>query len=164
MSLIIATGTNLGSKFENLARAKHELCEAFELIASSQIYHSKPVEFENQPIFFNQVLEFKKPQDDPFDILEKLLSIEKKLGRVRKIHKGPRIIDLDILFLGLLNVQTDRLTIPHPRWKERSFVVNPLAELPFFNMLKNFYSIPQFFNNTASPISKETNYWEKFGG
>jgi 2-amino-4-hydroxy-6-hydroxymethyldihydropteridine diphosphokinase len=74
------------------------------------------------------------------------------LGRKRDIPKGPRIIDLDILFINDLKIQTDLVNIPHPRLFERSFVVLPLSELPGFSDLKEHFSFPSEFSNDASPI------------
>ena len=62
------------------------------------------------------------------ELLDKLQSIEKRLGRVKTVEKGPRNIDLDILLYQRKNIQTDRLTIPHPLMLEREFVLRPLRE------------------------------------
>jgi 2-amino-4-hydroxy-6-hydroxymethyldihydropteridine diphosphokinase len=84
--------------------------------------------------------------------MQHCLRIEKEMGRERDIPKGPRIIDIDILFWGTEQIDVPGLTIPHPRWAERSFVVYPLQELPYFETLKNHYKIPSEFSNTATPI------------
>lgn len=152
MSLFIATGTNLGNKKQNLIDAKNELLKYFELIAESRIYHSKAVDYTNQDDFFNQVIEFKTPNLTPDEIMNILLNTEIILGRKRDIPKGPRIIDLDILFIDDLKIQTKLVNIPHPRLFERSFVVLPLSELPGFNTLKKHFAFPLEFSNSASPI------------
>ncbi len=152
MSLFIATGTNLGNKKQNLIDAKNELRNHFEFIAESRIYHSKAVDYTDQDDFFNQVLEFKTPKISPDEIMKILLNTELILGRKRDIPKGPRIIDLDILFINDLKIQTDLVNIPHPRLFERSFVVLPLSELPGFAKLKKHFSFPSEFSNQASPI------------
>jgi len=152
MSLIIATGTNLNNKLENLHQAKTLLSEKFEFIAESSIYTSAAIEYLNQPDFYNQVLEFKTPELTPSTILTIILEIEKLMGRVRVIDKGPRIIDIDIIFFGLVEISLPDLIIPHPAWSQRSFVVKPLQQLPFYQTLKKHFIIPTEFNNIATPI------------
>ena len=153
MSLFIATGTNLGDRIANLALAKTILSDHFHLIAESRIYESPAVDYLNQPDFYNQVLEFSTPDLTPEETMDCLLKIEKEIGRNRLIPKGPRIIDLDILFYDQVVSQNEKLTLPHPRLFERSFVVLPLSELPGFEKLKEKYSFKFDFNNSASPIS-----------
>lgn len=153
MSLFIATGTNLGERKSHLIEAKNRLSEKLIFIAESRIYESPAVDYLNQPDFYNQVLEFKLPDADPESIMDFLLETELAMGRNRTIPKGPRIIDLDILFWGDLTIQSKKLTLPHPRLFERSFVVLPLAELPGFKMLQKKFTFSFAFDNTASPIS-----------
>lgn len=152
MSLIIATGSNIGHSLQILKEARQRLSENFELIAESRIYSSRAVEYENQPDFFNQVLEFKIPDLDPEQVMQKLLDLEQEFGRNRNIPKGPRTLDLDIIFWNLEKIEKDALTVPHPRWAERSFVVKPLQELPFFQTIKKCFTIPKSFNVDAFPV------------
>jgi 2-amino-4-hydroxy-6-hydroxymethyldihydropteridine diphosphokinase len=86
-------------------------------------------------------------------VLKSLLEIELSMGRVRNISKGPRIIDIDIIFFGKETHNTSDLLIPHPAWKERSFVVYPLQELPCFQSIKKCFIIPMTFNNTATVLA-----------
>lgn len=157
MSLIIATGSNLNDRNSNLKLALRSLSSHFNLIAKSRVYKSPAVDYENQPDFYNQVLEFEIPIDMTADkIMDLLLDIEVKLGRIRNetaISKGPRTIDLDILFLGLEHSPGPKAIIPHPRLFERSFVVLPLSELPFFSKLKEHFDFSFKFSNHAEPIS-----------
>lgn len=152
MSLIIATGSNIGDSIANLVAAKLELSKEFELLAESRIYKSAAVDYESQPDFFNQVLEFKLPLKDPEEVMHSLLELEAELGRVRDSWRGPRTIDIDIIFWGNQSYQSSTLIIPHPRWLERSFVVRPLQELPFFQTIKKSFIIPESFKVEASPI------------
>lgn len=153
MSLFIATGTNLGDRQKNLTEAKEILNTYFELIAASRIYESTAVDYENQPDFYNQVLEFKTPAlKKPEDVMQLLLEVEKTLGRNRDIPKGPRLIDLDILFWDDLKIKTPLIEIPHPRLFTRSFVVLPLSELPGFNKLQQKFSFTFSFPNSASAL------------
>lgn len=153
MSLILGTGSNLGNREENLVEAKRQLSLSFKLVDQSQIYKSKAVDYLAQPSFLNQVLEFERPEIEPQKLMKQLLSIENRLGRERKIKSGPRNIDIDILFLGLEKINQPNLTIPHPRLFERSFVLFPLKELPFYPILKKHFKFPSNIQNDATPIT-----------
>lgn len=152
MSLIIATGSNIGESVSILKKAQERLSKEFEFVAASRIYSSKAVEYENQPDFFNQVLEFRIPALTPADTMKKLLEIEKEFGRNRDIPKGPRTLDLDIIFWSMEQYNEPGLIVPHPRWMERSFVVRPIQELPFFQTIEKCFTIPKTFTVEASPI------------
>ena len=152
-SLFIATGTNLGERTENLKEAKVKLQKYFQLIAESRIYESPAVDYENQPDFYNQVLEFQLPNENPEEIMQLLLEIEKEMGRNRHIPKGPRLIDLDILFWDLDELKSSTLEVPHPRLFKRSFVVLPLSELPGFKRLQEKFIFDFSFDNHATPLS-----------
>lgn len=153
MSLIIATGSNIGDSLNFLANAKKMLSFQFEFVAESRVYTSKAVDYLDQPDFFNQVLEFKTPALPANEIMNVLLQIETDLGRNRTIPKGPRVIDLDILFIDLIECKSSVVEIPHPRLFERSFVVLPLSELPYFKTLSEKYSFSFSFTEMAKPIS-----------
>lgn len=152
MSLILASGTNQGNLSENLKNALELLEEHFRLIKASRVYRSAAVDYTQQPDFLNQVMEFEIPQISPDEVMEILLGIERTLGRARDIPKGPRIIDLDIIFWGLDKINTQHVIIPHPAWQERSFVVQPIKELPFFQTIQKCFTIPQSFNVEAYPL------------
>jgi 2-amino-4-hydroxy-6-hydroxymethyldihydropteridine diphosphokinase len=152
-SFFIATGTNLGDRALNLLEAKIQLQKHFVLIAESRIYESHAVDYLNQPDFYNQVLEFILPSKNPETIMSLLLQIEKDMGRNRLIPKGPRLIDIDILFWGLKKIDSLSLEIPHPRLFERSFVVLPLSELPGFKILKENFIFKFQFDNQAKALS-----------
>jgi 2-amino-4-hydroxy-6-hydroxymethyldihydropteridine diphosphokinase len=156
MSLFIATGSNLGDRKNHLEEAKALLSKKFKFIAESRIYESPAVDYLNQPDFYNQVLEYALPDDSPESIMNFLLETEKELGRNRSIPKGPRVIDLDILFWGELEIYSDLLILPHPRLFERSFVVLPLSELPGFKNLQRKFVFKFTFDNSAAPISSLT--------
>ncbi len=153
MSLILATGSNLGNREKNLERARKKLNEYFSFIAQSRIYESPAVDYENQPDFYNQLLEYKIPDLEPSKTMELILNIEKSLGRIRDKPKGPRLVDIDIIFWGTQTINIKNLKVPHPSWQARSFVALPLQELPYFQTLQKSFIIPMNFNNTAKPIS-----------
>ncbi|MBF0312855.1 MAG: 2-amino-4-hydroxy-6-hydroxymethyldihydropteridine diphosphokinase [Oligoflexia bacterium] len=155
MALIVALGSNLGDKLANLLLAKKMLCHQFTFVGESKIYCSAAVDHEDQPDFYNQVLEFLSPSDSPEELMALILTIEEKLGRVRDPlrPRGPRIIDIDIVFFDLQKIETPFITLPHPRWHERSFVVKPLEELPFAEVLRHQGLLPVGkLSNQAFPI------------
>lgn len=82
----------------------------------------------DQPWFLNQVAEFETSLF-PLQLLHRIHRIEKALGRVRTIINGPRTVDIDIVLYGNSIVHSAQLEIPHPRYRERRFVLEPLAEL-----------------------------------
>ena len=155
MSLIISTGSNIGDRLNHLKQAKKKLCSKLELIQESNVYCSRALDYLEQPDFLNQVLEFKLPKNKaPHEILHTALSIEKTMGRVRTIDKGPRTIDIDLLFWGKETIVNSSLQIPHPRLFDRSFIVLPLMELPFFQSLKSSFTFKTAFENEASIFRK----------
>jgi 2-amino-4-hydroxy-6-hydroxymethyldihydropteridine diphosphokinase len=153
MALIIALGSNQGDSLKLLQSASELLSQNFNFLFASRIYQSKAVDYEDQPDFFNQVIQYDLPSCSPQEALSLLLEIEKKLGRKRIVKFGPRTIDLDLIFWGNLRMKTDDLILPHPRWMERSFVVRPLQELPFFKTVEKSLRIPTSFEVDAFPIS-----------
>jgi len=153
MSLIVVTGSNLSDKISSLNKAKVELQKHFILIAESNIFESMAVDYTDQPDFYNQALEFEIPKLNKDEAMNLILSIEKKLGRVRNIDKGPRTIDIDIIFWGTESYKSTVLTLPHPSWAERSFVVRPMQQLPFFQTLEKCFKIPHSFIVEAKPIN-----------
>jgi 2-amino-4-hydroxy-6-hydroxymethyldihydropteridine diphosphokinase len=154
VSLILATGANIGNPVEQLHQARLMLASRFQFIAQSRIYRSKAQDYLDQPDFFNQVLEFQTPSITPLEALNQILHVEKLLGRRRDIPKGPRVIDIDILFFDELKFESEELQIPHPRLWHRSFVVKPLRELPYFDILKHQHIFPIDFADDAIPLTE----------
>ncbi|CBW28138.1 2-amino-4-hydroxy-6-hydroxymethyldihydropteridi ne pyrophosphokinase [Halobacteriovorax marinus SJ] len=152
MSLILATGTNIGDRLQNLAQAKRQLSSAFSLQEESRIYQSAAVDYEEQPDFYNQVLVFSDPKIEPNLLMTQVLELEAELGRTRDILRGPRIIDIDILFYNDIKSETDHLSLPHPRLFERSFVIRPLMELEVFKELNKKYDFNTKFDTEAYPL------------
>jgi len=129
MIYFISLGSNLGDKPQNLSKAAEGLEKlGVRIIAGSSIYRTEPVDFLDQPWFLNQVLEVES-QLGPEEFLDLTQSIEVKLGRVRAIPKGPRIMDIDILLADDIIYRSERLTIPHPALEKRRFVLVPLNEM-----------------------------------
>ena len=96
----------------------------------SRIYETAPVDYTNQPHFLNMVAELDLASlPGPEQLLARLLRIEYALGRTREVPRGPRTIDLDLLFYGNERSNTDYLKLPHPHIPSRRFVLLPLNEL-----------------------------------
>ncbi len=126
----LALGSNLGDRWENLARALSALGEvhALSLRKISSVFETAPVGKVDQPDFFNLVLEIETDLS-PEKLLVRCLEIETELGRVRHERWGPRNIDIDVLWYDDQRVAMVNLTLPHPRMHERAFVMVPLAEI-----------------------------------
>lgn len=125
----IGLGSNLGDREAYLRGALAGLAQqSGKILAYSGLYETEPVGYRHQPRFLNAVvcIETDLP---PEDLLDVLLEIERTFGRERAIRWGPRTLDLDLLLYGERTVRTERLTVPHPRMFERSFVLMPLLEL-----------------------------------
>jgi len=126
--VFIGVGSNLGNRQENIDNALSLLAPRCKIIKKSSIYETEPVGYEKQGKFLNLVV-IVGTELKALEMLDFLLDIEKKLGRVRGIKNGPRTIDLDILFYGDDIIESKDLIVPHPRLHERLFVLEPLNEI-----------------------------------
>jgi 2-amino-4-hydroxy-6-hydroxymethyldihydropteridine diphosphokinase len=128
----VGLGANLGEPRAQIERALDLLAaeDGVEVVAVSTLRETDPVGYEDQPRFLNGAAELRTDLG-PRVLLERLLEIERILGRVRGTGPrfGPRPIDLDLLLYGDLVLREPGLEIPHPRLHERRFVLEPLAEL-----------------------------------
>lgn len=122
-------GGNLGNRWHNLTTAI-DLIEAScgSISQQSSVYETAAWGLTTQPDFLNQVLVVKTTLS-PFNLMKQLLLIETKMGRVRSIKMGPRIIDLDILLIDDCIIETDLLKLPHPALPQRRFALLPLVEI-----------------------------------
>lgn len=127
--IYLSLGSNLGDRAANLERAIDGLSEiGVRVTRRSSIYETEPVDFLAQPWFLNCVVEAETSLA-PRQLLEELQGIERKLGSRKLVPRGPRIIDLDILFYEAEVIHEAGMEIPHARLAERRFVLVPLAEL-----------------------------------
>jgi len=127
--IYLSLGSNIGDRERNLRQAVERLAsQDVRVLHASRIYETEPVDYQDQAWFLNQVVEAETALF-PMQLLTRIGRIERELGRVRTVPKGPRTIDIDILFYAAAIVETARLEIPHPRIAERRFVLAPLAEL-----------------------------------
>lgn len=127
----VGLGSNLGDRAGHLLLAVRGMLDAgLDVIRLSNIYETEPVEYEQQPPFLNMVAELRgSTLPSPEQTLARLLRIEYALGRTRDVRMGPRTIDLDLLVFRDQQVETEFLTVPHPRIAARRFVLVPLNEL-----------------------------------
>jgi 2-amino-4-hydroxy-6-hydroxymethyldihydropteridine diphosphokinase len=125
----LGLGSNIGDRREYLKAAAERLSEVgVRVLRASPVYETEPVDHTAQGWFLNQVVE-AETEMFPLQLLAATQRIERELGRVRSVPKGPRTVDIDILFYGRAVVRSKRLEIPHPRMAERRFVLAPLADL-----------------------------------
>jgi 2-amino-4-hydroxy-6-hydroxymethyldihydropteridine diphosphokinase len=128
-TVYLSLGSNVGDREQNLREALERL-EGPDLHVRrvSPTYETEPVEYTEQRWFLNLVAE-AETELFPMQLLSRVGKIERALGRVRSVPKGPRTIDIDILLYGKTVVRSKELEIPHPRMAERRFVLAPLADL-----------------------------------
>ena len=126
----IALGSNLNSPASQLIRALQSIAQLPKtaLIKKSSLYKTTPVGYSEQPDFINAVAEIATELSAE-SLLKHLLKIENAFGRERPFPNSPRVLDLDLLLYDDLILQTENLTLPHPRMHLRGFVLLPLAEI-----------------------------------
>jgi 2-amino-4-hydroxy-6-hydroxymethyldihydropteridine diphosphokinase len=124
----ISLGSNLGDSLRTLRQAVVALGGLGAVVAASSVYETDPVGLTEQPAFLNAVVELDTTLE-PLPLLDALLAIEADSGRERGIRFGPRTLDLDLIWYDGLQLESDRLTLPHPRAHEREFVLRPLADI-----------------------------------
>jgi 2-amino-4-hydroxy-6-hydroxymethyldihydropteridine diphosphokinase len=129
-TVFISLGTNLGDREKNLRDAIELLAQLphTSLIKQSRIYTTAAWGKTDQPDFLNMVVAISSALLSQ-QLMESLLQLEEKMGRVRNDHWGPRIIDMDILFYGDEVVDSLTLRVPHPEMQHRNFVLVPLNEI-----------------------------------
>jgi 2-amino-4-hydroxy-6-hydroxymethyldihydropteridine diphosphokinase len=125
----LSLGSNLGNREGYLREAISRLRDLGVIRQVSAFYETQPVEVRTeQPWFLNCALAMET-ELDPSAFLGRMLAVEQSMGRVRTEPKGPRTIDIDILFFGNEILDTPELTVPHPAMQQRRFVLQPLAEI-----------------------------------
>ena len=128
--LVLSLGSNIGDREHYLTTVQKMLNTYFdEPHIISHIYITEPWGVADQPEYFNQVLAYQSPELAPEQILDIIQTIELSLGRERTQKWGARTIDIDILMIDDIILQTSRLMIPHPLMCDRLFVLKPLADI-----------------------------------
>ena len=129
MKAVIALGANLGEPRTQVTRAIEELRKLLNVISVSSFYETAPFGVpDSQPNYINAVL-VGETEQKPLDLMKALLEVENSLGRTRSFQNAARLIDIDIIDLGGLFIESESLTLPHPRAHERRFVLEPWLEI-----------------------------------
>jgi 2-amino-4-hydroxy-6-hydroxymethyldihydropteridine diphosphokinase len=146
-SVYIGLGSNLGDRVTNLRDAVHRLSAIIRVEQVSRLYVAAPLGYVRHDAYINAVLHGKTTMT-PMDLLGMLQSIEVAMGRRPGVQFGPRPIDLDLLFYDSIQMETFKLTIPHPRLAERAFVLKPLADIaPNFMHPVLYYTATQLLQD-----------------
>jgi len=124
----LSLGSNLGDRIANLQSCIARLGSIGHVKKISSFYETEPLELRDQPWFVNCVVELLT-ELRPEELLAAIELIEAELGRTRRVAKGPRTIDIDILLFNSLVSEREELKIPHPSMHKRRFVLEPLAEI-----------------------------------
>ena len=124
----VGLGSNLGDRLANLRAGLEEVERLAGPAVCSPAYETVPVGLVDQPPFLNAACRIETDMG-PRELLAALLAAEAARGRVRSVSGGPRTLDLDLLLCGDLVIDEPGLTVPHPRMRERAFVLVPLVDL-----------------------------------
>ncbi|HEX9160885.1 MAG TPA: 2-amino-4-hydroxy-6-hydroxymethyldihydropteridine diphosphokinase [Thermoanaerobaculia bacterium] len=128
-SVLVALGSNLGDRTRNLRRAVGALREVISVVRVSSMHETEPVDAPiGSPLFLNMVVAGYTTLS-PEDLLRTLQEIEQRHGRVRRGRNAPRTIDIDLILHSANLRRSPDLTLPHPRYLQREFVMAPLREL-----------------------------------
>jgi len=128
-SVFLALGSNLGQREEYLRTGIRGLAaRGIDLVRTASVYSTEPQEVLDQPWFLNTALEGRTDLE-PDGLLRVCLAVESECHRIRDTTKGPRTLDIDIIFYGTDIIQKPGLIVPHPSFSSRRFVLAPLAEI-----------------------------------
>jgi 2-amino-4-hydroxy-6-hydroxymethyldihydropteridine diphosphokinase len=129
MGIYLGLGSNMGDREATLRNAVKTLARRdITVWKSASLYCTEPRDLEDQPWFLNTVFEVRTLLS-PEALMQQCLEVEASAGRERDVPKGPRTLDIDILLYKDLIVDLPQLTIPHPRYRQRRFVLVPMVEL-----------------------------------
>jgi len=128
VEVYLSLGSNLGDRRANLKKALQLLGDSVEVTSVSSVYDTEPVGVGEQPRFVNLMCRVNTDMG-PAQLLSFIKGIEAGMGRDLSLRDAPRIIDIDIIFYGDTIIESPELIIPHPRMRERAFVLVPFAEI-----------------------------------
>lgn len=130
MFYVLSVGTNLGDRLGNLTYCREalDLVPGTHVVSASAVYQTQPVGYARQDDFYN-VCFLVESRLTAHEMLGVCLGIEAGLGRVRGIKNGPRVLDVDLIFAGNQKIETENLVVPHPRYRQRRFVLQPLLDI-----------------------------------
>ena len=134
MNVVISLGANLGSPETQLARARDAISElaGCRCVAQSSLYRTEPVDVsaDNEHLSFLNAIVVIETSRSPEELMDALSDLERREGRMRgEQANAPRTLDLDMILAGEHVIESAGLTVPHPRWRSRRFVLQPLAEI-----------------------------------
>ena len=129
-TVYLSLGANVGERLLTLQQAVNALngVDKVRVVKTSGVYETEPWGLTNQPRFLNMAVEIETALA-PLELLYAVKAIEKCLGRLTTVRWGPRVIDIDVILWGDLVMHTQELTVPHEHFRERRFVLAPLAEI-----------------------------------
>jgi 2-amino-4-hydroxy-6-hydroxymethyldihydropteridine diphosphokinase len=129
-NIFVALGSNLAEPVMQLRKGLHHLAKLplSKIEKVSRFYRNPPIGFKDQPEFVNAVAKLSTNLS-AHELMDALEKIEEQQGRTRTTLNGPRTLDLDLLLYGTETITTARLMVPHPRMRERAFVIYPLFEI-----------------------------------
>lgn len=128
--IVLSLGSNIGDRLTHLENALQKLNEQPDILVfdKSSVYETQPLEDPDQDLFLNIVVA-ARTKLSPRELLQTVKQLEKDLGRKKRREKGPREIDIDIIFYGDQVIDEPDLKIPHERFHERKFVLVPLSHM-----------------------------------
>lgn len=165
--VVLGLGSNRSWDGKNSLELLKCACTALkgilENFSCSSVYSTKPMYVENQDDFFNMAACGFVEDIEPETLLETIHKIEASLGRNRaeEIRNGPRSIDIDIEIFGERKIQTDFLEVPHPRLRERAFVLVPMLEI--LSKSSDFKKYESFFSNLENLETEDVKKISSFG-
>jgi 2-amino-4-hydroxy-6-hydroxymethyldihydropteridine diphosphokinase len=129
MKAVVALGANLGEPRKQVAFAIELIKDLMDVVATSSFYETEPVGVpDEQPNYINAIV-IGQSDLKPVDLMKALLTVETKLGRERSFQNAARTIDIDLIDYGGYFIESELLTLPHPRAHERRFVLEPWLEI-----------------------------------
>ncbi len=127
-TVYLGLGSNIGNSAAHIERAIELLGSSVSSIEQAPIYTSKAIGYTDQPDFYNTAVSGQTDLD-PEALLNFIKTVEQQVGRTPSFRWGPREIDIDIIFYDKLIQQSGKLTLPHPSFRQRDFVLQPLCDL-----------------------------------
>jgi 2-amino-4-hydroxy-6-hydroxymethyldihydropteridine diphosphokinase len=128
VTIYLALGSNVGDSAAYIQQAIQLLSATLSSVKQAPVYTSKAMGYTNQADFLNTAISGQTTLP-PQELLVVIKDIEKKIGRIERFRWGPREIDIDLILYDNLIQDTDQLTLPHPHFRERDFVLQPLVDL-----------------------------------
>ncbi|MFO7179885.1 MAG: 2-amino-4-hydroxy-6-hydroxymethyldihydropteridine diphosphokinase [Pseudomonadota bacterium] len=125
--VVVGLGSNVGQREQQLERAVSAIARLGAVLACSSVYETAPVG-PPQPDFLNAAVRLHTTLE-PHALLDHLLEIERAAGRERRERWGPRVLDLDVLWISGVVLATERLSVPHPELRRRAFALVPLLDV-----------------------------------